>query len=205
MSEKNTIESILARCENVWRIFVMPTPCWEWTGHKLIDYGACNGGYGMCRFNGRNRLVHKVMYERFIGQVPEGKELDHICRNRACCNPYHLDAVPHRINVLRGISPFAEKALQTHCINGHAFTTENTFLHPNGGRQCRQCHRDCFNRRYREKMNALGKVLRNERTHFKCGHLLVDENIIKRSNGYKVCRACNRAYASRYYLRNKKT
>ncbi|MEU5130018.1 HNH endonuclease signature motif containing protein [Streptomyces mobaraensis] len=115
--------------------------CWQWSGPLDRD------GYGRVWHNGRNALAHRVAYEMLRGPIPAGLELDHLCRNRACVNPHHLDAVPHRTNVLRGTSWAARRARQTHCLRGHEFTEDTTYRAPNGTRKCRVCGRERSRRR----------------------------------------------------------
>ncbi len=90
--------------------------CWLWTAGKN-----CVSGYGTFGLAGRDRTAHAVAYEHFIGPVPEGLELDHLCRVRACCNPAHLEPVTHAENVRRG-----ERANRTHCPAGHEYNEANT-------------------------------------------------------------------------------
>jgi hypothetical protein len=111
----------------------LPTGCWEWMGSKNRD------GYGHVWLNGRLRSAHQMTYEHFVGPVPEGLELDHLCRNPACANYEHLEPVPHRVNVLRGAGVSAVHAVKTHCIHGHEFTPENTYIGRRGNRSCREC------------------------------------------------------------------
>lgn len=83
-----------------------------------------------------NRLIaaHRFAYELANGPIPDGLEIDHLCRNRKCVNPAHLQAVSHRENMLR--------AAKTHCLNGHPLTGPNVYLRPDGrGRECRECRR----------------------------------------------------------------
>ena len=117
--------------------------CWIWLGHQSPS------GYGMLSVNGRPQYVHRLIYERQYGPIPNGLELDHRCRMRCCVNPNHLEAVTHRINMGRG-----SKACQTHCIHGHAFTPENTFRNKNGTRACRSCKRIAVQRWYKKKIHA---------------------------------------------------
>jgi hypothetical protein len=90
-----------------------------------------------------------VAYELFVGPIPEGLELDHLCRNPSCVNPAHLEAVTHRENVRRGDLHLVFGS-RTHCTMGHEFTDENTYPRPTGGRGCRECRRERV-RAYRER------------------------------------------------------
>ena len=97
-----------------------------------------NTGYGRISVGGRQQMAHRVNYERERGPIPDGLVLDHLCRNRACINPDHLEAVTEQVNILRGVGPSAQHAAQTHCVNGHPFSIENTHLY-RGQRACRAC------------------------------------------------------------------
>lgn len=109
--------------------------CWIW------DKALQGDGYGYFhRTNGGTTYAHIVSWERVNGPVPDGCELDHLCREIRCFNPAHLEPVTHQVNVLRGIGKPAKRAQQTHCINGHEFTPENTYL-TRRGRDCRACHK----------------------------------------------------------------
>lgn len=114
--------------------------CWIWTGYLRDD------GYApICvRTEGRPRTrpAHVLAWELVNGPVPKGLELDHLCRNHACCNPAHLEPVTRRENVLRGQNLTAMKARQTHCIHGHPFDEANTYRKANGARGCRACGRE---------------------------------------------------------------
>jgi hypothetical protein len=108
--------------------------CWNWTAAVF------RGGYGLFRKDGRNHLAHRFAYELAKGSIPEGLHLDHLCRNRACVNPAHLEPVTNRVNALRGESFSAVNAAKAHCLNGHAFDEANTYTYPNGHRECRACN-----------------------------------------------------------------
>lgn len=121
--------------------------CLLWTGYR-------DRGYGYFKFNGRMARAHRVAYEFTHGAVPSGLELDHLCRNRACVNPAHLEAVTHRSNTLRGAAGADRFAWRTHCLRGHEFTSENTRRDRLQRRHCRACNRDRMRgirRRPREK------------------------------------------------------
>jgi hypothetical protein len=108
--------------------------CMIWTAQIIPS------GYGTFRMNNPRRQVvaHRVAYELVIGAIPEGLELDHLCRRRCCVNPAHLEAVTHRENVLRGTAGDQER-VKTHCAQGHPFTPENTYVNDKGWRRCRTC------------------------------------------------------------------
>lgn len=76
-----------------------------------------------------------------VGEIPQGLEIDHTCRNRGCVNYGHMELVTHRVNTMRGFSPHALRAAQTHCIHGHEFDERNTYIKANGCRYCRECGR----------------------------------------------------------------
>ncbi|MFI1182602.1 HNH endonuclease signature motif containing protein [Streptomyces sp. NPDC020799] len=107
--------------------------CWQWTAYTNPD------GYGQIKIGGRPRYAHRVAYEAMREPIPDGLVIDHLCRNRTCVRPDHLEAVRQRTNVLRGVNIAARRARQTHCLRGHAFDAANTYTAPNGTRKCRRC------------------------------------------------------------------
>lgn len=104
------------------------TGCWLWCGR------VGQNGYAEFNLGGGKKLAHRVFYEHAIGRVPEGLELDHLCRVRHCVNPHHLEPVTHAENVRRGLKGI----LATACKYGHAHTEENIRL-SRGRRVCRAC------------------------------------------------------------------
>ena len=131
-------------------------PCWEWIAAKRW------GGYGVFLMNRRCQPAHRVAYTLLVGDIAEGLELDHLCRNPGCVNPSHLEPVSHKVNALRGISPAANAARQSACIWGHPFDLMNTHYRRDGRRVCRVCVRN-HNREYqvrrREMMKTLGGII----------------------------------------------
>lgn len=116
--------------------------CWTWLG-------STDKGYGLLglKIGGTWRTVkaHRFSYELNVGPIPKGLQLDHLCRNRACVNPAHLEPVDNRTNSLRGQSPVALNARATHCPKGHEYTPDNTIVKATRcglGRECRQCGRE---------------------------------------------------------------
>lgn len=105
--------------------------CWEWTGAKA-------NGYGRVAWRGRVVAAHRLAYELRVGPIPDGLELDHLCRNRGCVRPDHLDPVTGRVNKLRGKGVSAAFAGRDQCKNGHELTPENVYLWRNA-RLCRTC------------------------------------------------------------------
>lgn len=121
--------------DKIWpRIIILENGCWQWTGSKTT------GGYGNLNIGDRNYdYVHRVVYEMCIGKIPDGLTIDHLCRNRSCINPRHLEAVTNKVNILRGNSWWAIQVRKTHCILGHPFSPENTVRDRDGARNCRRC------------------------------------------------------------------
>lgn len=107
--------------------------CWNWIGCRRPR------GYGMLNIGGKIRSAHRVAYEMYVGPIPAGREIDHLCRNTSCVKPEHLEAVTHKENVLRGVSLAAGHAKQTHCDRGHEFDEGNTLFYDGGRRRCRKC------------------------------------------------------------------
>lgn len=116
--------------------------CWEWQGAKIDGYG----WFG--RKDPGSNLTHRWTWERLVGPVPEGLDLDHLCRNRACCNPDHLEPVTRRVNLLRGATLTAAAASAEECPHGHPYDESNTgYQARTGYRFCKTCVR--ANRRAR--------------------------------------------------------
>jgi hypothetical protein len=115
--------------------------CWEWDGKRFPT------GYGKMRIGNPplENCAHRWSYRLFKGPIPESLEIDHLCRNRCCVNPDHLEAVTHQENVRRGLGGKETGAMhraKTHCRNGHPYSGDNLYLYPNGYRGCHTCNRE---------------------------------------------------------------
>lgn len=109
--------------------------CWLW--QASVD----KWGYGWFKLAGKMRRAHSVSYELVVGPVPEGLQLDHLCRNPRCVNPAHLEPVTARENSLRSSSFVALNARKTHCPRGHPLSGENLYINPSSrGRVCKTCN-----------------------------------------------------------------
>lgn len=111
------------------------TGCWEWTASKDTR------GYSKLSVDGKTVRAHRLVWELLRSPIPDGLQLDHRCRVRSCVRPEHLEPVDQRTNILRGIAPTAVNATKTECVNGHPFDEANTYLYPDGKRDCRTCRR----------------------------------------------------------------
>ncbi|MEU2070427.1 HNH endonuclease signature motif containing protein [Streptomyces anulatus] len=123
-----------------------PNNCWLWTA-------ATTYGYGVFSVQRRMQRAHRVAYEALVGRIPDGLQIDHLCRVRECVNPEHLEAVTLRENVMRGANHVADQVKRTRCPQGHPYDEKNTYLRPNGKRDCRKCKR-AADARYRAAVAA---------------------------------------------------
>ncbi len=126
--------------ERFWRLITVDEAgCWVWGGSRTA------GGYGRYQYQLSKAYVHHWTG----GKPPEGLVTDHLCRNRACCNPAHLEFVSPRTNVLRGEGLPAGRAKKTHCLRGHSLTDSNAY-HYKGHRFCKICSRERTRKRWNE-------------------------------------------------------
>lgn len=139
-----------------------PDHCWLWLGGLTG-----RGGYGQIGVSEKKVLAHRFAYELLVGPIPVGLEIDHLCRNRICVNPKHMEPVVGHVNILRGTGWSARHARKTHCPHGHPYSPDNTYRDPQGGRRCRTCMREHDRARWpqrRERENPRRR-LRWRRNH----------------------------------------
>ncbi|HUR18862.1 MAG TPA: HNH endonuclease signature motif containing protein [Acidimicrobiales bacterium] len=164
--------------------------CWIWKR-------SARAGYGQFTWSGGS-LAHRFAYEQFVGLIPEGLHLDHLCRTPLCVNPAHLEPVTCRENTLRGIGPSARFAKATHCVHGHPFDEKNTRWRPGKGRSCRECARIAA----RVKNNSWLPAA-SERTHCPQGHPYDEENTYINPRGSRECRICRKERLLRFKAKAK--
>lgn len=104
------------------------TGCWLWVGTTRED------GYGRISVKGRHVSAHRFAYELLVGPIPAGLQIDHLCRQRSCVNPRHLEPVTAHENTLRGETVNAKNTAKTVCKNGHPFTEDNTWVVTRGSK-----------------------------------------------------------------------
>lgn len=127
--------------------FTVGDGCWQWTA------GVGKAGYGIFWLEGKSVLAHRVVYQIFEGPIPDGLQLDHLCRNRLCVRPDHLEPVSARTNTLRSEANSAVNARKSECHRGHPLLGANLYVNPRGERQCRECQR-AAGRRYEQRRMA---------------------------------------------------
>ncbi|MBI2037242.1 MAG: HNH endonuclease [Candidatus Liptonbacteria bacterium] len=172
--------------------------CWIWRGLLF------QSGYGQFYSEGKTWRAHRWSYTYFVGLIPDGLCLDHLCRNTLCVNPDHLEPVTTRVNIRRGLSGKTNnnRSRVKHCPQGHPYDEENTYTYiRNGGqgnltrtRYCRACHKE------RSREHPVGTLWGNAaKTHCKHGHPLSGGNLYLSSRGQRGCRICRQETSARHY------
>jgi hypothetical protein len=179
----------MSRRREFWEQVDKSDGCWIWSG-------AFNGGGYGCF--GR-ALAHRYAYELCMGPIPEGLDLDHLCRVRKCVNPAHLEPVTRAENVRRGLAPSmggdassARAAERRHCSHGHPWDAKNTYLW-RGTRRCRECNLRTVKERAARARVLAGIIPYWERTHCRHGHEWTAGNTRVLKSGSRVCKECQRA------------
>jgi hypothetical protein len=161
--------------------------CWLWTaGKHSAGYGVIN----LCVGVNQVAYAHRLSYEWAKGPIPDGLEIDHLCRVRNCVNPDHLEAVTGAVNNLRGESAAARHSRKTHCPRGHAYSGQNLYRPKRGGRQCRACR----------PIVCPPKGKQPPKTHCVNGHEFSGDNLIV-TKRQRVCRTCRYANMARFLAR----
>lgn len=119
--------------------------CWLWQRSLTTT------GYGQIKRNGIYKFVHRLAYEKEYGPIADGLVIDHLCRQRSCIRPDHLEAVTHQENLLRGETIAANHAKRKDCRNGHSLEGDNLYMTPNGRRNCRKCRSEAMKRYSKRK------------------------------------------------------
>lgn len=171
---------------------ILDNGCWLWLGFTDAGgYGRLSVGSKRDGTNG-TASAHRAAWELVNGPVPIGLVLDHLCRNRACINPSHLEPVTQRENTLRGEGNAAKNARKTHCKNGHPFEGDNLYVSPRGKRTCLTCWRA----RYEAQERGLAP---RDRMACPQGH---PYDKVKK-NGGRICSICHRERAKVYRARKR--
>jgi hypothetical protein len=135
--------------ERLLSSFVRKNGCWL---YKNIEAATGYGRIHVRKPSNKQLLAHREMYKLLVGEIPKGMQLDHLCRNRACVNPDHLEPVTSRENLLRSNITLATlNKSKIECINGHKFTIRNTYNRKDGTRECKTCRREAV-LRYQNKL-----------------------------------------------------
>ena len=117
-------------------VIKQPNGCWEWQGSTC----GTRNNYGRFHSHGKKIMAHRFAYMELVGNIPDGYEIDHLCRNTRCVNPSHLEVVTRKENTKRGLLPevMHQKQLsKTHCPRGHPYDEVNTYITPKAYRDCR--------------------------------------------------------------------
>lgn len=164
--------------------------CWLWTAGLVDGYGTF---WDKSEGKRKAKRAHRISYEHFKGDIPSGKQIDHLCRLRCCVNPHHLEAVTQLENVQRGN---AGKHLRerTHCPSGHEYTEDNTRIKQRSDgrheRVCRECCRIRAREDARQKAAVRPKKAKPVITHCPKGHEYTERNSLMVKVGRYTCRAC---------------
>ncbi|MET8278291.1 HNH endonuclease signature motif containing protein [Micromonospora sp. NPDC005174] len=174
--------------------------CWRWQKYVKPN------GYGQIGVPGQSsQYVHRVAYLTFVGPIPDGLQIDHLCRVRDCCNPDHLEPVKARTNVLRGVGFAAEHARVERCPAGHPYDNVNTYVRADRqGRGCRTCRLESSQRSQSRRAEQFRRspevpvdkrtpVGGNGKTHCPSGHPYAGANLYVDTHGRRQCRTCRRA------------
>lgn len=210
-----------AEWKRFWAKVLVTDSCWLWQAAKYSN------GYGAFGVTSRRiRLAHRYAYERLVGPIPEGLQLDHLCRVRSCVRPEHLEPVTAAVNVQRA----TKRGNQDVCKRGHSLSGENLYVSPKGIRGCRSCRsahaarsradvaadpaqlaerrqKDaaCAREKRRRKRGADLAVPNGQKTHCRQGHPYVEGSFYVPPSGGRKCRECGRQASRRAHAKKKLT
>lgn len=176
------------------KIVVDAAGCWLFQGQQSKDgYAKIQiGGYGFDGPRSRNAMAHRVTYEHYKGPIPDGLQIDHLCRVRHCVNPDHLEAVTQYVNTMRGFGVGAVFSRRSHCKNGHEFSEDNTRMRGTA-RICVHCSRA-------KGMEGYEYKERQPITHCQRGHEFTPDNTyLRRTDNCRLCRECMKMRSRKYY------
>ena len=170
--------------------------CWEWTASLTPQ------GYAQVSFRGKPAVAHRISYRAFVGVIPEGLVIDHLCNNRRCVNPCHLKAVTHQENIIRGTAPTAVLARTNTCRKGHSFTPETTMVRKKTGvRTCRICFNEWH--RNRSRSHRAEKALSDKSYRERNAEKISARRKAARTNRLEECRAKDREWSRAHRERKK--
>ncbi len=190
--------------ERIWKFIKIPKDpngCWIWIGCFHWN------GYGQLTFDHEHYRSHRFVYEYLVDQIPKGIELHHVCENRRCVNPFHLQPLTPKEHMMKGMGIGRINIEKTHCNHGHKFTKEN-IINYNGWRYCRKC-KDRIDREYRNKKRQILIELdeynppNKEKTHCIKGHEFTEKNTYYDSAGFRQCKECKKIRQINYRARKK--
>lgn len=191
------LERVFSRCSEGPETY-KSTLCWNWNLCKNKD------GYGVFRPDNKAAWrTHRLVYTLFYGPIPEGMVIDHLCYNRKCCNPEHLDCVSSQENTRRATAHHnlgQMRQRRTHCVKGHLYTEKSTkWVTGTSGNSHRRCL-DCYRNKLKKQRE---RNIKPTRTHCKHGHEFTPENTCSYPNGKFYCRTCQKQATEKYKAKNR--